>query len=80
VRRGLAEQLRVDPAPRSTSAVRDYLRTQFMAREYASFTVLSLDNQNRLIKAEELSPCTSAQTSVYPCEVAKAALRHNADH
>ena len=39
---------------------------------------LFLDSQNRLIACEEMFRGTLAQTSVYPREVVKAALRHNA--
>jgi DNA repair protein RadC len=38
----------------------------------------TLDSQHRLIACEELFRGTLAQTSVYPREVVKAALRHNA--
>ena len=40
--------------------------------------MLFLDSQNRLIAAEELFRGTLTQTSVYPREVVKAALAHNA--
>ena len=39
---------------------------------------LWLDAQNRLLQADELFTGTLTQTSVYPREVVKAALRHNA--
>jgi DNA repair protein RadC len=42
------------------------------------FVVLFLDSQHRLIAADELFRGTLAQTSVYPREVVKAALAHNA--
>ena len=42
------------------------------------FAVLWLDTQHRLIAYEELFRGTLTQTSVYPREVVKAALRHNA--
>ncbi len=45
---------------------------------YEVFVVLFLDSQNRLIAAEEMFRGTLAQTSVYPREVVKAALGHNA--
>ena len=41
-------------------------------------SALFLDSQNRLLAAEELFRGTLAQTSVYPREVVKAALAHNA--
>ena len=48
------------------------------ALEHEVFCVLWLDSQNRLIAFEEMFRGTLTQTSVYPREVAKAALRHNA--
>ena len=42
------------------------------------FVCLFLDSQHRLIASEELFRGSLAQTSVYPREVVKAALRHNA--
>ena len=60
------------------TAVRDYLRLRLADREHELFVVLFLDAQNRLIACEELFRGTLTQTSVYPREVVKAALRHNA--
>jgi DNA repair protein RadC len=42
------------------------------------FVGLFLDSQHRLISADELFQGTLAQTSVYPREIVKAALGHNA--
>jgi len=67
-----------DVALTSPQAVRDYLRLRIADREHEVFVCLFLDSQNRLIAAEELFRGTLAQTSVYPREVVKAALRHNA--
>jgi DNA repair protein RadC len=58
--------------------VKDYLRLHFGSREYESFVVLFLDAQNRVIEVEELFRGTLTQTYVYPREVVKAALKHNA--
>lgn len=46
--------------------------------EHEAFAVFWLDAQNRLIEFEQLFRGTLTQTSVYPREVAKSALRHNA--
>lgn len=62
----------------SPSAVRDYLRLKLANREHELFIALFLDVQNRLIACEELFRGTLTQTSVYPREVVKAVLRHNA--
>ena len=47
-------------------------------RPHEVFGVLFLDAQNRLIAFEELFRGTLSQTSVYPREVVKQALAHNA--
>lgn len=62
----------------SSAAVRDYLRLTLASRPHEVFVVLMLDAQNRLIIAEELFRGTLTQTSVYPREVVKQALAHNA--
>lgn len=46
--------------------------------EHEVFAVFWLDASNRLLQYEQLFRGTLTQTSVYPREVAKAALRHNA--
>jgi DNA repair protein RadC len=78
VRRWLGEKLKQGNVLTSPSSVREYLRIHFAGREYESFVTLFLDAQNRLISAEELFRGTLTQTSVYPREIVKAALRHNA--
>ena len=62
----------------SPQAVRDYLRLRIADREHEVFMVLFLDAQHRLIACEEMFQGTLTQTSVYPREVVKAALKHNA--
>jgi DNA repair protein RadC len=64
--------------PTSPQAVRDYLRLRIADLEHEVFVVLFLDAQHRLIVCEEMFRGTLAQTSVYPREVVKAALKHNA--
>ena len=63
----------------SPRAVRDYLSiilTENLGHEV--FWCVFVDAQHRVIAAEELFRGTLTQTSVYPREVIKAALRHNA--
>ena len=67
-----------DVALNSPQAVRDYLRLRIADREHEVFVVLFLDSQNRLIASEEMFRGTLSQTSVYPREVVKSALKHNA--
>ena len=78
VRRWLDEELHRDCALTSPGSVRDYLRLCFAGQEHESFVVLFLDAQNRLIDAKELFRGTLTQTSVYPREIVKEALRQNA--
>ncbi|MEO1767170.1 RadC family protein [Thiobacter aerophilum] len=77
-RRALAESAQHDDALCSPQAVRDYLRLRLGPREHEVFAVLFLDAQNRVIAFEELFRGTLKETSVYPREVVKRALHHNA--
>ena len=78
VKRWLNEQLKQQCMLSSPAEVREYFRIFFADKEHESFVVLFLDSQNRLIKSEEIYRGTLTQTSVYPREIVKAALRHNA--
>lgn len=62
----------------SPHLVRQYLMMRLGRAEREIFCVLFLDNQNRLIVAEDLFMGTVDGASVYPREVVKAALKHNA--
>jgi DNA repair protein RadC len=62
----------------SPSSVRDYLRILLHDRGHEVFVVVFMDAQHRVIASEELFRGTLTQTSVYPREVVKAALAHNA--
>ncbi len=77
-RRALREKLATGNALNSPSAVRDYLRMKLQALPHEVFVVLFLDAQNRVIGCEELFRGTLTQTSVYPREVVKRVLHHNA--
>ena len=74
----LEARMRNEPTLSSPSAVRDYLRLQLHDRGHEVFVCVFLDSQHRVIATEELFRGTLAQTSVYPREVVKAALAHNA--
>jgi DNA repair protein RadC len=77
-RRALAEEVRSRDLLSSPAAVRDWLRLQLAALPHEVFCALWLDNRNRLIAFEELFRGTLTQTSVYPREIVKQALAHNA--
>lgn len=77
-RRALGEEMRSGDALSSPRAVRDYLQLMLRSREQEVFMVIFLDAQHRVLAAEELFHGTLTQTSVYPREVVKRALHHNA--
>ena len=77
-RRALREEISTRDALTSPRAVRDYLRLALGGREQEVFVVLLLDAQHRVIATEELFRGTLTQTSVYPREVVKCALKRNA--
>lgn len=77
-RRALAGSLKSKDALASPQAVRDWLRLSLGSLQHEVFVALWLDAQNRLIASEELFRGTLTQTSVYPREVVKKALWHNA--
>ena len=77
-RRALGEEMRARDSLASPAAVRGYLRLRMQDLGHECFFCVFLDAQNRVIEAEELFRGTLTQTSVYPREVVKHALRHNA--
>lgn len=78
IRRGLREDMGRRDALGSPAAVRDYLRLKLRDLPHEVFVGLYLDAQNRVIGDEVLFRGTLTQTSVYPREVVKRALAHNA--
>jgi DNA repair protein RadC len=77
-RRALSEEMRTRDSLTSPAAVRGYLRLRMQDLGHECFYVVFLDAQNRVIAAEQLFRGTLTQTSVYPREVVKHALAHNA--
>jgi DNA repair protein RadC len=77
-RRALREKIDNGAALNSPHAVRDYLRLRLQGRQHEVFAGVFLDAQNRVLAVEELFHGTLTQTSVYPREIVKRALHHNA--
>jgi len=77
-RRSLWEETQARDSLASPMAVRGYLRLRMQHLGHEVFWAVFLDAQNRVIAAEELFRGTLTQTSVYPREVVKQALAHNA--
>lgn len=81
IKRALAilhKRIRVADALSSPGAVRDYLRLLLTGKEHEVFICVFLDAQNRVISCDELFRGTLTQTAVYPREVVKTSLAHNA--
>lgn len=77
-KRHFIEILQKGDALTSPEVTRIYLTTQLRGYPYEVFACLFLDNQHRTIQFEELFRGTIDGTSVYPREVVKRALYHNA--
>ncbi|MEO8100896.1 MAG: DNA repair protein RadC [Betaproteobacteria bacterium] len=77
-RRALDEKMKQSDALNSPQAVRDYLRLTLARLPHEVFVSVFLTAQNRVIAVEELFRGTLTQTSVYPREIVKRALAHNA--
>jgi len=77
-RRAIHEELQEGSKLNSTKKVAEYLKLLFKNRERESFVILFLDVRNKLICMEELFSGTLNHAAVYPREVVKATLRHNA--
>ncbi|MFV8984654.1 RadC family protein [Serratia fonticola] len=58
--------------------VRDYLMVKLAPLEHEVFGCLLLDNQQRILAYQELFRGTINGVNVYPREVVKLSLRHNA--
>ncbi|MBT0073382.1 MULTISPECIES: RadC family protein [Vibrio] len=58
--------------------VKEYLKLKLGAHDREVFAVMFLDNQHQLISFEELFFGTIDAASIYPREVLKTALNHNA--
>ncbi len=65
-------------AVESPAAARELVRLQLGGYGREVFAVIFLDAQNRFIAIEEMFRGTLTQTSVWPREVVRAAMRHNA--
>jgi len=77
-RRALGDELKNGDIMNSPELVRNYLRLTLQNKEHEIFLGIFLDTKNRTIATEELFNGTLTHTSVYPREVVKRALHHNA--
>ena len=77
-RRAMAQRLRERTVLDSPQAVRHYVQLRLGALSHEVFAVLFLDVQNRMIAMDEMFQGSLSQASVYPREVVKRALHHQA--
>lgn len=77
-RRHFQEILQRGSVLSSPDVTRAYLSAQLRGYSYEVFACLFLDNQHRVIVLEEMFRGTLDSASVYPREIAKQALHHNA--
>ncbi len=77
-KRHFKEVLQRGSALTSPEITRAYLSAQLRGYSYEVFACLFLDNQHRVIQLDELFRGTIDGASVYPREVVKKALHHNA--
>lgn len=77
-RRHLAERLRRDSALESPESVRDYLKAMLRHEPHEVFGCLFLDSKHRVLAFEALFHGSIDNASVYPRQVVKRALAHNA--
>lgn len=77
-RRYLESELKRSTVLGSPEKTRDFLQLQLGGKPKEVFCCLFLDSQNQLIRYEELFTGTLDGASVYPREVVKRVLHHNA--
>ncbi|MET1079381.1 MAG: DNA repair protein RadC [Pseudomonas sp.] len=77
-RRHLAERLQRHSALESPQAVRDYLKALLRHEPHEVFGCLFLDAKHRVLAFEALFQGSIDSASVYPRQVVKRALAHNA--
>ena len=78
IQRDLLAQMQGHPVFDKPGPIGEWLRLHCAGLDHEVFLVMYLDAQQRLITIEQLFRGTLTQTSVYPREVVKATLRHNA--
>lgn len=77
-RRTFSEELRAGPVFHTTEALNKFLLLHFAGQETESFVGLFLDVQNKLIACESMFRGSLTRTSVYPREIVRLAITHNA--
>ena len=76
--RHMLEDIKAKDILTSSAATRDYLRAKFRDCQSEIFSCLFLNNQHHVVKLGELFRGTKDGVAVYPEEVVKRFLHHNA--
>ncbi len=76
--RHMAEELVAASVFNNVDIVKRWIKAKLVVKSHEVFAVLFLDTQHRLIQYEELFRGSIDSASVYPREVVKRALAHNA--
>ena len=76
--RDLHTQMQSRPVMDSPQVLREWLRVYCAGLEHEVFIVVYLDVHHHVIEATQLFRGTLTQTAIYPREVVKGALAHNA--
>ena len=74
----LAKRVKRVDALESPATVREYLQLRLAPLGHECFAVVFVDNRHRPIEVDIMFRGTLTATSVYPREIVKAALQHNA--
>lgn len=77
-KRCFLEQIPERTTLKSSESTRHYLLHRMRDYPYEVFTVLYLDNQHRLLTIEDLFRGTISSASIYPREVVRQVIKHNA--
>lgn len=77
-RRSLEEDLKRECSLKHPLQIKAYCAALLAHASIERCIALFLDNQHRLIQAEEISHGTLTETTIYPRELVKAALKHHA--
>ena len=77
-KRAIAEDLQKGIRLNSPQSVKHFLQLLIGNKTYESFAILFLDVKNRLLQTEELFHGSLSNAKVYPREIIKRVLHHNA--
>lgn len=77
-KRTIGEDLQKGIKLNSPQSVKNFLQLSIGNKTYETFAILFLDVKNRLLQSEELFRGSLTNTKIYPREVIKRALHHNA--